>query len=131
MIKIRLKAKKRLKNRSGSFLLEAILSVVILSVSITMIIQAMTASLRAASYSAEYTQALVLADEKIHELLNKRSIVSGYFDEGTFPAFDEKYQYLIESDSVNKDMNQVTLKLSWRSGRKNNAIVLDTYLFAE
>ena len=64
------------KNRRGSILLEALLSVVILSVSMTVIIQSMTSSLRAMEYSANYTMAIVLLENKIIDLILQNSVES-------------------------------------------------------
>lgn len=121
--------------RKGSLLIEALLSVVVLSVGITMIIQAMTSSLRAATYSTEYTKALILLENKMFELIQKGIIQTGKNEKESFPAPYEKY----ESNLITKkasaenasELNEVLLEILWRSGRKNNRIQLTTYLFDE
>ena len=61
---------KKLQKR-GSFLVEVLLTVVILSVSLTIIIQSLVSSLRAISYSANYSSAILSAENKMFELLQQ------------------------------------------------------------
>ncbi len=131
---LRLAPFKILRNcKQGSLLLEALLSVVILSVSISVIIQAMTASLRSTIYSAEYTKAMILLENKMVGLM-QQSIGQSSTDTPTDDSVtDEKFQYLITEDSLPgddaKNLEKVALAISWKSKGKSNNISVSTYKF--
>ena len=125
------------RGRRGSLLVEALLSVVILSTALTLMIQSMTASLRAIQYGAGYTTALILLDNQMCELLRKGAIASGLREtkELTGAAgFSTVYRYSMQTESLDdaagKGVNQVDATVAWRSGKKDNAIGLTTLLFA-
>ncbi len=131
--------KSKLKSR-GSFLLEALLSVVILSVSITLVLQSITASARSVTYTADYTEALFLAENKMFELMEQGFIEDGFKEEDAFPEPFEKYKYSItaasadnspglSSEEAENKINLVNLAVSWNSGKRNNTIQFYTYLF--
>ncbi len=62
----------------GSILIEALLSTVILSVSITIIIHSMISSLRAEKYAADYSLALILTDNKVNNLRANKLVFSTF-----------------------------------------------------
>ena len=128
MFEVLKKNKKR-----GSLLLEAILSIVILSISITVIIQSMTSTLRANMYSSDFTQAILLGENKIVELIQKGFVESGLREKGEFEDSHLQYKYFLMTDpaqTTGKDkINFVDLDVTWKSGSKVNKIKLETYLF--
>ena len=117
----------------GSILLESLLAIVILSVSITLVIQAMTASVRAGRDSSSYTQAVWLMDNKMTELMEKRFIAPGLREQGHFPEPWERYNYILTTQPVNSDeqsiLNHVMLTVFFQSGKKKNSLETETYLF--
>ena len=119
-------------NARGSILLESLLAVVILSVSITLVIQAMTASVRAGRDSSLYTQALRLMDNKMAELMEKKFIAPGLQEEGQFPEPWDRYAYTLTTQPVSSDeqniINHVWLTVSFQSGKKKNFLETETYL---
>ncbi len=119
--------------KRGSILLEAILSIVILSTSITLVIQAMTASLRAGLYSHDYTQAALLLDNKMVELLQQGFIATGLSQEDSCPLPYSQYKYFLKtapsSTGLEETINFVKLDISWILGKKSNRISTQTYLF--
>ena len=133
---------KEKNNRKGSILLEALLSVVILSVSITLIIQSMTSSYRATVYNADYTTAFLLIENKLFEVIQKGYLEAGLREEKNFLSPYEKYKYLLsvnpyqssfantgEDPADQNHLNRIDLKLSWSSGKRKNNILLKTLLF--
>ena len=125
------------RGRRGSLLVEVLLSVVILSTALTFMIQAMTSSLRAIQYGAGYTTALILLDNQMVELLRKGAIASGLRETKELTgAVDSPvvYRYSMQTGSLDaaadKGVNQVDATVAWRSGKKDNAIGLTTFLFA-
>lgn len=120
-------------NNKGTILIEALLSVVILSVSITMIIQSMTASLRATEYGVQYTEGLILAENKIFDLMQEGFIGSGLEVENDFEEPFNNYQYEVATDIselVDDDsLNELNLKISWKNGSRANVFHVSTILF--
>ena len=121
------------KSSKGSLLIEALLAVVILSTSVTLIIQSMTASLRASDASKSYSLALILLENNIFDLMQHGFVDSNFRKEGNFHEPYEQYKYELETvpyDGVEGNhINKVNLKVSWVSGRRNNVVAVQTYLF--
>ena len=125
------------RGRRGSLLVEVLLSVVILSTALTLMIQSMTASLRAIQYGAGYTTALILLDNQMCELLRKGAIQAGLRETKELAKAGDSlitYRYSLQTasldDAAGKGINQVDATVAWRSGKKDNAIGLTTLLFA-
>ena len=119
------------KNRKGSLLVEVLLSVVILSVSITVIIQAMTVSLRSMVYSADYTTAMIvlenkmvsvidkpLADENAAQALNLEPPSSWRYSIDLHPAADR---------NSSSQLEEVNSKVEWDKKGKHHKLSLATY----
>lgn len=121
-------------NKSGSLLIEVLLSVVILSTALTLMIQAMTSSLRALQYGAGYTTALILLENQMCELLRKGASESGLREIKNLTESVPVYRYSLQTRSLSAagedKINQVDMTVSWRSGKKDNQVGLTTFLFA-
>jgi hypothetical protein len=128
--------KKKLYKK-GSLLLEALLSVVILSTSITLIIQAMTSSLRATRYSLGYLEALFIAENELFDSLTKGALL-----EDEFGQEDIENQYVSEVSSelfvdeispAGEDeeniISHVRVDIGWQLGRKRNSVTMETLVF--
>lgn len=125
------------RGRRGSLLVEVLLSVVILSTALTLMIQSMTASLRAIQYGAGYTMALILLDNQMCELLSKGAIQAGLRETKELTGAGDPlatYRYSLQTasldDAADKGINQVDATVAWRSGKRDNALGLTTLLFA-
>ncbi len=118
--------------RRGSLLIEALLSIVILSTALTFMIQAMTSSLQAMHYGAGYTTALILLDNQMCDLLRKRTVASAFSETKDLTESAVTYHYTLQSGSwdaaTDQGINQVDAKIAWRSGKKDNTISLSTLL---
>lgn len=125
----------RRRKKKGALLLEVLLSVVILSAGLTVMIQAMTSSLRSQVYSTDYTAAVILLENEMFDLLIKGSAASDFSREGTCPPPYEKYRYQIDarpSTATGREtMSEAAAQVSWTSGRRNNNVTLETLLFTE
>ena len=128
---------KKNKKR-GSVLIEALLSVVILSVSVTLIIQSMISSLKASKYCADYTIASILLEEKMFELRKTGIVQSMGLSEDAVVVNNKKYEYdyeitsLLSGDETDQEnLNKIDLKVSWLSGSKRNNLKASTYIFIE
>ncbi len=121
------------KNK-GSLIIEALLAVVILSTSLSLILQSLMASLRASVYSVDYTQALILLESKMNEALMKGKSPEGSREEN-FPEPHERYSYILKAQALTgedeENLDQLMLSISWNTKKKKNNISLETYLFKE
>ncbi len=127
--------------KKGSLLLESLLAVSILSIGIAFIVKAMSNSLRAVSTSSSYSDAFILADNQMSIILQKGVIETGINKRANFPYPDDMYHYSLETILSEKDMggisnleeenkvNQLTYKIMWKTGKKENSLELNTYVF--
>lgn len=122
-------------NKRGSFLVEVLLAVVILSVSLTLIIQSMTTSLRASQYVRGYTLALGFLENELFDLKQQKTIDAGTRTERNLAQPYEAYRYVMESRSAPEDgggiLNEVRAEIIWASGRRTNKLGVTTYLLGE
>jgi len=122
-------------NRDGFFLIETLLVIVILSVSLTLIVQSLLSDLRVMKYNKEFSQAGLLLENKISEVMAAESL-EALFDENNFLKSKEStYQYVIEEEVISDEegtiLKEVKMKIFWDSGKRNNAITLGTYVFVD
>ncbi|OGX37663.1 MAG: hypothetical protein A3D87_03850 [Omnitrophica WOR_2 bacterium RIFCSPHIGHO2_02_FULL_50_17] len=114
----------------GSLLLEALLSVMVLSVSLSVIVQSMTSALRAIRYSADYTAALTALEDQMFDLMEGGFLETGSSQKQLADP-DAAYQYFLEADPFQETspggIQKVSAQIQWKSGRRQNRIVLKTY----
>ena len=124
---------RRPKKKKGSLLIEAMLSVMILSVSLSVIIQAMTSSYRALQYSGQYLLSLNVIENELFTLLMKRTSPQQLEEKREEEFFGRIYTITLgASDEDESDsLTRIKIKTEWNSGRKKNNIFYDTYLFKE
>lgn len=108
--------------KKGSLLLEALLGVVILSTSITVVVQAMTQSLRAEVFSREATLASFYLDNVMTQI---RAFPQN--DQSLSVSQSSKYQVESNSDA-REDVKVVNVTMSWASGQKKHSLLVSTYL---
>ncbi len=123
--------KSALKSRKGSLLLEALLSITILSVSLSLIIRSMTASMRATVYGADFNTAIFLAENELTLVLAEGFIESDVSKRATFKRPNQKFKYHLRTkpmDDVSENINKVELTTQWVSGKKDKNLLLETYM---
>ena len=124
----------RIHARKGSILIEALLSVVILSVSLTAIIYALTSSFRTRLVSDQYLLAVNNLDNKMTALtansfLNDNKPFTGFYDlPDEYKLTEEK---LVFDEAVTKNLDQYHYRFSWKSDKKERAVDIDTLLLNE
>ena len=115
------------RNQKGSLLLEALLSVVILSVSISVMIETMTASLRSTVYSADYTKVIISLENQMVAYLEQTGGSHSLEQERA----DDKFQYSVKTSSLDKEdqknLEQVKIEALWNTKGKNNILSVDSY----
>lgn len=125
-----------MQNKKGAFLLEALMIVVILSISLTSIIGALVSSLRASVYSADYTKAVLLAENKLFSLMKNMSIEESFKGEGSFDVPFDKFRYQVQSQGVAFNehcdfLQEVHVNVLWSTGSKEGFLSLTTLLLTD
>lgn len=125
---------RRFNNSKGSLLIEALLSVVILSISLTLIIRSMTSSLRATIYSLDYAKAGWLADNTMFTFLHTPAEVEGGSKSGEFSPPFEKYGYEMEIKEFSRDgeslpLEVVHLDIFWGRETQQRQVSLKAVIF--
>lgn len=120
------------RNEGGFFLVEVLLSVVILSVSLTLIIQSMTSALRSSAFAEDHTTALILLENKMFDLLEKGFVETGLKKEEQIPQPYDRYGYFLDVKPVGggneRRLNEVDAGLTWKTGKRQNRVAFQTYL---
>ena len=117
---------QRLKR--GFILVEALLSIVIIAVSLNFILQSFTATYRAAALNVDYTKAAILLENQMSLITQKQFVQAGQDQEGECLHPFENFHYHLQTTDGAGALNDVHLDISWKSGVKNNQISLMTYL---
>ena len=122
-----------MKSALGSILIEVLLTIVILSISLTVIIQSLLSSLRAIAYSSQYTQALMVVDSKMFEVMEDFYTPDNFFAEGNLPVPYEDYKYVLTAEDRGAEMtlSEVKLEASWPSGSNRKTLAVETYLMKD
>ncbi len=119
-------------SKRGSVLVEVLLAVMILGVGLTWVIQSMTASLKVSRQNPDYTAALILLENEMTQLISEKTIASDFAQQKRFPPPDDKYSCSLTARPISRDeadhVNEVTAQISWKTGRRNNKIILKTFL---
>ena len=127
--------KNKDRSQKGSVLLEALLSIIILSVGLTALVQSMTSSLRSMAFSSKYTLASILLENKMFEAYQHMFQGEDLDEEGTMEEPNEGYHYRMETHPLDQyhseTLKQFTLRLDWAQRGKTPGLAIETYLFLE
>ena len=120
-------------NQNGSLLLESLLSIVIVSVSLTVIIQALVSNLRAMERSSSYLSAMVSLENKMDALIYKCLRHEPLKEGVSSDSFDDVYKYSLEESTLEGQektavFKKIKLISSWKEGKKDHHLSLGTYL---
>jgi general secretion pathway protein I len=101
------------KYQSGFTLIEVIIAIIILSVSLTMIMQLFSGGLRASRSSCDYTRAVVHAKSIMEEILSKSNPAqdSGEFEDGF--RWESEVQTYKELEDSNVNLLKIKIIISW------------------
>ena len=129
-------SQENFKSRKGSILVEVLLTVVILSVGLTAIIQAMNTSVRGVYHTTGYTTAVLLAENTMFAHLSKGFVRAGFQETKNFAPPYSAYRYYLQARNAPDEgsagkKNEVTLTVLWGRENKEKKLNLVTYLFDE
>lgn len=118
-----------LRENKAFSLLELVISVAILSVGITVVLQAFSFSARAGGLSCDIINALFLAEDKIQELefKEKQNLIGAEPAQvnGKNSKFDWVYTLNFDPEL---NLYKLNLDVTWQRLSRKEAINLDTYL---
>ncbi len=114
-------------------MIEVLVTVAVLSVGLTVILQAYTASFRASVYMREYATAILLAENTMARLTRGPFLPEGVDEEGDFPAPNGHMHFNIETrpSEMSDGLTEVLLTVEWTRGDRDNRIRLNTVLMNE
>ena len=117
-------------DRTGALLLEVLLAIVIMSVTLGAVIQAMTGSLRGAKLAAQYTRAAIAADDKMMLLIKEMHLPVPDVNADQLQPEIENLRFSVEAwpGPEGADLEIVALTTAWDSGLKNHQLKVFSYL---
>lgn len=126
-----LKLSARRKN-SGVLLLEVLITVSLLGVGLTVILQAFSASIGAIRTAQQYTRAAFLAEDKLsqikQEALQGDDIAAGQ-ESGEFSEENKDFSWESEINPLeDTSLNEAKITVSWQQKDRENEVFLTTYL---
>ncbi|MBZ0166262.1 MAG: hypothetical protein K8I00_05595 [Candidatus Omnitrophica bacterium] len=116
--------------RGGALLLEVLLAIVIMSVSLGAIIQAMTTSLRGAQFAAQYTRATIAADNKMLSAIKENHIPAMDMGLDAVQPESSYFHFSVdrEDSPENSELEIVGVSTEWDAGRKTHRLKLYSYM---
>ena len=122
------------RRHGGSVLIEALLTIVVLAIGLAAVIRSMSTSVRALSYTTAYTNACLLAENKLFEFVSKGVVRAPFREEKPFAPPFEHFRYRIETEKFAPNdaegkLNRLQCEVLWPTGRSLKSIKLNTYLF--
>lgn len=107
-----------------------LVSLAILAIAVTLVVQLFSANLRAVSRSGDMTTAAVKADSRIREVLAELTPASGSWSEVTGDGYriDVAVTEVLKekSESLPFKLLEVSLTVGWREGWRDKRLVLKT-----
>ena len=123
-----------LLTQKGFFLVEVLLVIVILSVSLTLIVQSLLANLRVIKYNKEFSQAMGLIENKMNEVLSAE-ILGALLKDDFSQSEDKNHKYKIEENQIDEDgetfLKEIKVKIFWKQGMRTQGLSLETYSFTD
>jgi len=124
----------RLKNKSASFLLEALIAVSILAVSLVVIIRAHVAALRSQVLAQDYALASLLLEQEMIALIENGYLANNVRTTKKLPAPCESFEVSLVTQPAGKtynfeNLNEADVTLSWPMGQKTQKLSASTFVF--
>lgn len=115
------------RSRSGFLLFEVMVTITILSLGLVMVLRSFASSLGAARFAQNYTEAILLAEEKLWEWEKVDAIIPEEPMSGDLPGgFRWKLEATPLEDASN--LNEVKVAVSWKERGRQEEVSLATYL---
>jgi general secretion pathway protein I len=114
----------------GFTLLEVLVALALLGMAVIVMLQLLSANLRAVAASDDYVSGVAKAEAKMMEILEDDKLSAGTLDEDTADGYriqvsiDEALQEKAESAGVK--LLDITLTVRWKKGEKERSLTLRT-----
>ena len=124
----------KILSRRGVLLIEILLSMVILSVSLTLIMQSLLSNLHAIAGAIDYARNTLAFESKL-DLVFMQSLRHDPIHDGELADSSGEYQFFLKQHPVQASnnstamrLNEAELTMSWKNGKKENHISTVTFL---
>ena len=119
-----------IKARAGFILLEAILSVVIVSICLTFIAQSLLTNFRTGVRFQETVRSFIVMENRLG-LLFDTNASSDLIDASAQPLDKpyEKFTVSAQTDTINNHLEKVGLKLNWPAGQAQGHLDVTTIIY--
>jgi type II secretory pathway pseudopilin PulG len=119
-----------IKARDGFMLLEAILSIVIVSIGLTFIAQSLLTNFRTGVRFQEMTRSLMVMENRLG-LLFATNASEDLIDPSAQPLDKpyEKFTVSARTDTINDHLKKVGLKLNWPAGQAQSHLDVTTIIY--
>ena len=115
--------RRRVVRQEGFTLLEVLVSLAILSATLIMAYQVISAAISAGERSEAWTTASLLGEEKLREVIETFPEIQE--TKGEFPSPHEEYSFrLAVKQALHADAREVVLAVSWKNGETVESITL-------
>jgi type II secretion system protein I len=122
-------------NRKGFTLLEVLVSLALMAIAVTLLMQLFSADLRAISRSGDLTWASVMADARIKKIVDELSPDAASWSEVTQDGYrmDVSISEALNerTESLPFKLMEVSLTVGWTEGRKEKSLRLNTLKLVE
>jgi len=121
-------------NRQGSFFLEALIAVSILSVSLVIIIRSHLAALQTQVFAKDYALATLLLEREMIKIVENGYIERGLSKTRDLEAPYKRFTFYLKTAAAGKEyffdsLNEVQMTLSWNEGNKPHQLSASTFVF--
>lgn len=118
------------KDRSGFMLLEAILTVVIVSICLTFIVQSLLTSFRTGVRFQEAIRSFIVTENRLGLLFatNGSDDLLDSFPQALDKPFD-KFTVSTRVDTIDDNLKKVALKLNWPAGKTQGQLDVTTMIY--
>jgi type II secretory pathway pseudopilin PulG len=119
-----------MNNKSGFVLLEAILSVVIVSICLTFIAQSLLTNFRTGTRFQETVRSLIVMQNRLG-LLYATDASDDLLDSDPQPleAPYDKFTASAQADTINDHLKNIELKLNWPAGQSRGRLNITTVIY--
>lgn len=124
-----------LDSAKGFTLLEVLVAISILALSVTIVIQVFSRSLRSLTYSEQHMRAMIRAEEAINRLsLNKETTEGRQMsktEEGFIINTEVSPVYTQRTKDIPLSLYELTVTVLWQKDKKERSVTLKTYKAVE
>lgn len=121
---------RRLHNQAGFMLAEAMISIAVVGICLSLIVESLYQSYKALVLNEQYAQALVLMNNTMGQVLHNDAIAAAIEANGSFDAPFEQFHFDVQTQSLPEQeaFQEVSVRVQWPSGSRERQMVFNTLL---